>query len=100
MGALLLPWPLQLCLPVWSLRSLRRRRLLESVYIRRLGIYPLTRQPFGLSRGHEVGLFGLVFVSDNLSAASERAPHEQECQAGHPCIVSSGKEAAADRWQR
>jgi hypothetical protein len=39
-------------------------------------------------------------VTNNLNAAAERALHGQECQAGCPCIVSSGRGAAADRWQR
>ena len=39
-------------------------------------------------------------ATNNLNAAAERALHGQECQAGQPCTVSSGREAAADRWQR
>jgi hypothetical protein len=37
---------------------------------------------------------------NNLNAAAERAPHGRECQAVQPCIASSGRGAAADRWQR
>jgi hypothetical protein len=38
--------------------------------------------------------------TSNLNATAKRALHGQECQAGQPCTVSSGREAAADRWQR
>ena len=38
-------------------------------------------------------------LSGNVNAAAARALHGRECQAEQPYRASSGREAAADRWQ-